>query len=130
MLHPAVSSGRAAAYLYACMSMPGRLRITSDEIAQAVATNATQVRRDLSQLLGRAGTRGSGYRPGELVSRLRSLTDGLGAGSGGAVLIAAERERQIRGNPGPTDSSDVGSLIRAGARIAEEIDELLAGRAA
>lgn len=130
MLHPAVSSGRAAAYLYACICAPSRARITSDEIAQAVRINATQVRRDLSQLLGKSGKRGVGYRPSELARGLRSLTGGFGAGSGGVVLIAAERDRQLHGTQAATDSSELGLMIRAGARIAEEIDELLAARAA
>lgn len=58
--HAAIESGRLALYLAAALAHdPGR--ITSAELGEYAGVNATQVRRDLSQVVGKVGKRGVGY---------------------------------------------------------------------
>ena len=130
--HPAVVSGRLAAYLVPVLAANGT--ITSGEIGHAVGVNSTQVRRDLSQLLGRTGRRGVGYDTTKLASEIRQTLGSAAGGSGGVVLIAAARARLsdvppeilawIRDAVADDVDDTVAELARLGAAIAAEIDHL------
>lgn len=91
--HPAVRSGRLAAYLFTVWqaSEQGHSVIRSEDLADAVGVDGPSVRRDLSALLGdaRPSRRGVGYRVDGLLAPLV----GPDAGSGGAVLVAALANR-------------------------------------
>lgn len=122
--HPAVSAGRIGAYLYACIARRSAT-IASHDLAAATGVNATQVRRDLSQLLGRSGKRGVGYRTSELARRLRDLIEGTEA-SPGALLIAAARAGADVEEGLSERTREIASLITEGASIARRIDALIA----
>lgn len=62
-------TGRLAKYLYCALTTTSDI-ITSKEIGERTMVNATQVRRDLSQALGKIGKRGTGYKPSVLVEVL------------------------------------------------------------
>lgn len=54
--------GRLALYMAACRNHEGSGPITSEAISEATGINATQVRRDLSGIVGKQGRRGIGYQ--------------------------------------------------------------------
>jgi NADH/NAD ratio-sensing transcriptional regulator Rex len=68
-------SGRLALYLWAA-EHADKNTITSDEIAEATGIHPTMVRRDLSDVLGRKGKRGSGYDAADLARALREVLAG------------------------------------------------------
>lgn len=90
-MSPAIASGRLALYLAATWNVSEGERITSAELARATGVNATQVRRDLSQVLGRLGTRGVGYRAAELSRELERTVAPHAATL--HVVAAAARDR-------------------------------------
>jgi hypothetical protein len=88
------------AWALAVLAAEGQRGVTSEELGGLVGVNATQVRRDLSRLLGRAGKRGVGYRVDRLIEALRPdpttilvLGDGPVARSLGALCQVGGRLR-------------------------------------
>lgn len=67
-------SGRVGRYLWALSQFTQEKRVltTSHEISVASGVNPSQVRRDLSMLLGRSGKRGVGYDVKRTLGSLRS----------------------------------------------------------
>ena len=91
MTHPAITSGRLVLYLAVCRRARPAGRITSKEIAHTTGINATQVRRDLGQVLGSVGKRGGGYGAVDLASRLEAtLADHLDELE---AIVSAAQER-------------------------------------
>lgn len=129
---PAVASGRAGAYLYACLIAQGKTTITSETIANTLGLNPSQVRRDLAHLLGRTGTRGSGYDRSDLIFRLkRHTSDGAGV-----IVIASVLKN---GGKAPEETAPLprekliealADQARRGAEASLRIDEMLAAERA
>ena len=90
MTHPAIASGRLALYLAACRRA-SKAWISSDEIARMTGVNASQVRRDVTDVLGSVGKRGFGFDAARLANRIEAtLVEHVGELE---VLVAAAQER-------------------------------------
>lgn len=115
---------RMLAYLFVFETWDGT--VTSEQISAITGVNSTQVRRDLSRLLGHTGTRGLGYDPAKMARLIREWGTGE-IGSAAVVLIAAAL---ARGDDGPVGNDQVSELLRVAVEIAREADRrLLQGRA-
>ena len=90
-----ISSGRLALYLAVTWNAGDANRITSAQLARATGVNPTQVRRDLSQVLGRLGKRGAGYGVAELARELERTLEPHAAELGVAAAVARERANQL-----------------------------------
>lgn len=117
-----IASGRLTAYLLATFCVEGT--ISSEEISRLVGVNATQVRRDLSQILGRSGKRGVGYDAEKLTAAIRRvLLAQETIGSGAPVLVSAA----LRGVDAKVGDVQASGLLAELAVRAQELDRLLLG---
>lgn len=116
---------RLGAYLLvvSLLEGDGAQRVSSRRLGDICDVNDSQVRRDLL-LVRVSGTRGVGYRPGELARGIgRALAAG-GATGAGTVLIQAVQAGQARGVKDPLWDNPAWSPVMFAADLANKLDTL------
>jgi len=126
-LIPDETIGRLFAYLRAllCLHGKGAEAVSSQQLAEACGVKSTMVRKDMSYF-GEFGTRGVGYRVGELIAAIRGILNLetpmkavlAGVGNIGRALLAYPGFRQ-------EGFHIVAAFDRAPGTIGQTIDDIV-----